>query len=190
MKLAKYRTVLPPAVVACALVLGATACDVGMEKDSEKSGATPSATAAPGTKTPTSAGTSSGATPTGPTASRDPNQVSASAPATGTTRPPSSAPATTTATGRDDLVVSADSTPPSTDCTGRDVRVTGEGITITLTGTCRNLTIEGDGNSVETGWFDTVTVTGSDNLLLYGVKPDGTKPAITDNGAGNRILKR
>lgn len=188
MRLTDIRTALLPAVAACALALGATACDVGMEKDSDKAGGTPPASAAPGTTPPgTTSGGTTGGTPTG---SGTAAQASPSASATGTPRPPSSAPVTNGAVPQDDLVVSSDSGQPSTDCTGRNARVTGEGVTVTFTGMCRALTIEGDGNSVETAWFDTVTVTGSDNLLLYGVKPDGTKPAITDNGAGNRILKR
>lgn len=175
----RIRTVLPAIVLTAGVVVGATACEAGVEK---KDKAAP-ATTAPGTGSPapTSASErpSTSTTPTAP-----------AAPQTG--KPDHSTPAApVTPKGNDTIVFTGSGEKPTTDCTGRDVRIEGSTIALTLTGFCKSLTVTGgDGDSIEVAWFDKITVSGTNHLVMYGRKPDGSVPQIDDNGLSNRITSR
>ncbi|GCD98528.1 DUF3060 domain-containing protein [Embleya hyalina] len=178
----RIRTVLPAIVLTAGVVVGATACEAGVEK---KDKAAPATTAqSTGTPAPTSASErpSASTTPSTPT--------TPVAPKTGKADPSTPA-APITPKGNDTIVISGSGAKPTTDCTGRDVRIEGTTIALTLTGFCKSLTVTGgDGDSIEVAWFDRITVSGTNHLVMYGVKPDGSVPQISDNGLSNRITSR
>lgn len=185
----RFRTFLPAATLIATTALGATACDAGIEDKNDASGTKPPATS--GQPTATGPGTPQGtptATPatggpqTPPQPSGTPGRPTSVAATGGTTSPANP--------GGQPIVVSASGDETPVDCTGRDVRVEGSDLTMTFTGTCGTLIVSGDDNSLETGWFDRINVTGSNNLVLYGLKPDKTAPAINNTGTSNRILKK
>ncbi|MGC0419023.1 DUF3060 domain-containing protein [Embleya sp. AB8] len=179
------RTVLPALLLTGGFVLGATACEAGIEKKND--------TAAPASSpTANGSGTTTGSGTGAPAPASASDQPSTSTPQTGKATPSAPAsvsapPAPSTPSGPGPLVISGTGTQPTTDCTGRDVRIEGDSISITLTGFCRQLTVTGASHSIEVSWFDKITVNGSKHLVLYGVKSDGSKPEILDNGTSDHI---
>ncbi|WP_101897216.1 DUF3060 domain-containing protein [Embleya scabrispora] len=178
----RIRTVLPAIVLTAGVVVGATACEAGVEKKDK----TAPATTAQGTGTP--APSSASERPSTSTTASTPV-----APKPGKTgKADTSTPAAPiTPKGNDTIVISGSGEKPTTDCTGRDVRIEGTTIALTLTGFCKSLTVVGgEGDSIEVAWFDKITVSGTNHLVMYGVKSDGTVPQINDNGLSNRITSR
>ncbi|MEU0936888.1 DUF3060 domain-containing protein [Embleya sp. NPDC005971] len=175
----RIRTVLPAILITATVAIGTTACEAGVEKKSSSS-APSAAPAAPGSGTDASV----------PAAASGPPSTSATgAPKTGKATTPQTTPAAPN-THRDALVISGTGAQPTADCTGKDVRIEGNEINVTLTGFCREMTISGADHTVEVAWADKITVTGSNHLLMYGVKADGSKPDIIDNGTSNKIFTR
>lgn len=185
----RFRTFLPTATLVAAVAFGATACDAGIEDKDKASGTKP----APTTGQPTTSGASSG-TPQGTPSTAAPTTTGAptSAPAAPPTTPkqPTATTPPVKPGGTGPIVISASVAETNIDCTGRDVRLEASDLTLAFTGTCGTLIASGDDNSLETGWFDRINVTGSNNLVLYGLKPDGTAPTIENTGTSNRILKK
>ncbi|MYS83510.1 DUF3060 domain-containing protein [Embleya scabrispora] len=179
----RIRTVLPAILITATIAVGTTACEAGVEKKSNSSAPSTSAT-------PAVSGGSTG-TPAPATASGQPSTSTTSAPKTGKATSPQSVPAApSTHGGAGPVVVSGTGAQPTTDCTGRDVRIEGTEITVTLTGFCHDLTVTGSDHTIEVAWADKITVAGSNHLLFYGVKADGSKPDIVDNGTSNKIMTR
>ncbi|MDI2125947.1 DUF3060 domain-containing protein [Yinghuangia seranimata] len=207
----RIRTVLPSAVLVGAVVFGATACEAGVEKKDNGaasqsgsntgaaagasagnsagsvagSAAGASAGAGSGASTGASAGAGTPATPTGAGKSTTATGDTTAGGGSGTGKPKSGTTVKPTGTGT--ISITADGDQPTTDCTGRDVSIVASTVSMSFVGTCKSLTVIGNDSSIETGWFDTITVTGSDNLVLYGVKGDGTAPTVKDTGTSNQL---
>ncbi|WP_406293693.1 DUF3060 domain-containing protein [Embleya sp. NBC_00888] len=183
----RIRTVLPAILLTAAVAAGTTACEVGAEKKSDS--AAPAAGSAP---TAPGAATSGGGASAPGSASGQPSTGATGAPSTGApkTGRTTSAPSTPGRGGSAPVVISGTGNQPTTDCTGKDVRIEGTEITVTLTGFCHDVTVAGGDHTIEVAWADKITVTGSNSLLFYGVKSDGGKPDIIDNGTSNKIMTR
>jgi hypothetical protein len=73
-------------------------------------------------------------------------------------------------------------------CAGQDVGISGYGMRIQITGTCRSITITGSGNQVEVAEVAAITINGYGNTVHWAATPSGTTPDITDNGEGNTVV--
>ena len=68
-------------------------------------------------------------------------------------------------------------------CTANeDVRVEGQGHTITLTGPCRNITVDGQGSVVTTDLAAKIEANGMNNQVKWKKAATGKKPVISLNG--------
>lgn len=181
----RIRTVLPAILLTAAVAAGTTACEVGAEKKND------SAVPVTGSAPPASGAATSGGGASAP-ASGQPSTGATGAPSTDApkTGRATSAPSTPGRGNSAPVVISGTGNQPTTDCTGKDVRIEGTEITVTLTGFCHDLTVAGGDHTIEVAWADKITVTGSNSLLFYGVKSDGSKPDIVDNGTSNKIMTR
>lgn len=76
------------------------------------------------------------------------------------------------------------------DCDGGGVRIVGAGNTLTISGRCTSLTIEGASNQIEVDMAPggRIAVTGAGNRLRW-TAPQGTRVRIQSTGADNRIAR-
>lgn len=66
-----------------------------------------------------------------------------------------------------------------------DVRVEGQGHTITLTGPCRNITVDGQGSVVTTDVAAKIEANGMNNQVKWKKAASGKKPVISLSGMNN-----
>ena len=76
-------------------------------------------------------------------------------------------------------------------CGGGDwVAINGNGNTVTISGTCALIEVNGSRNKVNTESVATIKVNGNNNDVRYTSAPEGkTKPVIKNKGAANTIRK-
>ncbi|WP_324740121.1 DUF3060 domain-containing protein [Tsuneonella sp. CC-YZS046] len=74
------------------------------------------------------------------------------------------------------------------DCDGGTANITGASNTMTITGNCTQLVIEGAGNRVRVSLAPkgVIQITGASNTVVW-TTPDGSKAQVRVTGAGNRI---
>jgi len=77
------------------------------------------------------------------------------------------------------------------DCDGGTAKIIGATNTVTVTGQCARLEIEGAGNrvDVELAPKGTITIVGASNVVVWST-PDGSKARTNIQGAGNRVSQR
>ena len=87
----------------------------------------------------------------------------------------------------DPIVISGDRLASSCDVTGQSVVIDANKSTIALKGNCRELTVNGSDNNIRSCKLETLTVTGSNNMVTY---PSSAKPKVVDKGKSNAIIGR
>lgn len=70
-----------------------------------------------------------------------------------------------------------------------DVNINIESAVVTITGACRQITINGDNNRITADATMRFVVNGDGNNIGYLKFPNGQRPSVTDNGSGNVIEK-
>lgn len=68
---------------------------------------------------------------------------------------------------------------------GEDVTLDGQGHTITLTGQCRHLVVNGQGSKVVTDFAESITLNGMNNTASWKAGPTKKGPKIALSGMGN-----
>jgi hypothetical protein len=72
------------------------------------------------------------------------------------------------------------------DCTPQPrVAVYGDANDLTFTGTCAELTVAGDTNTIRVASVGEVALTGNGNTLIWS----GTEPVVNDRGTGNSVVR-
>jgi hypothetical protein len=111
------------------------------------------------------------------------------------------APTPTTGQSGGDVVVS---TAGTHDCSGRNVKINGSSLTVSLTGNCATVEVNGSTNNVDVASAESVLVNGSANTvdamlvarieargsrntIKWGASPSGGEPTIETTGVGNQI---
>ena len=69
------------------------------------------------------------------------------------------------------------------------VMINASGSTVTITGVCRQIMVNGNGNQITADAAMDFTFNGTDNTLKYEHYANGKQPLITQNQAGNTIEK-
>jgi Protein of unknown function (DUF3060). len=69
------------------------------------------------------------------------------------------------------------------------VMINASGSTVTITGVCRQIMVNGNGNQITADAAMDFTFNGSDNTLKYARYVNGRQPLITENQAGNTVDK-
>jgi hypothetical protein len=69
------------------------------------------------------------------------------------------------------------------------VVVNGDGKEVNIEGACQQLMVNGDKNQIKAVALTEIIVNGFGNEIQYAKYPNGKKPLITDNGAGNTIVQ-
>lgn len=74
------------------------------------------------------------------------------------------------------------------DCNGGIATITGASNTMTVTGACKGLVIEGAGNrvTVDLAPKATIRIAGASNQVVWRT-PDRSRPRVSVAGAGNRV---
>lgn len=72
------------------------------------------------------------------------------------------------------------------DCRGGSASVNGDRNDVTLRN-CDLVTVNGNDNTVSAQGAATITINGGDNKVRWQAAADGSRPTITDNGAGNTV---
>ena len=75
-------------------------------------------------------------------------------------------------------------------CGIEGAKVQGMGNTVTLTGTCATVLVEGSDNTVHIATLGRLTVAGMNNKVYWTSGIDGAAPKITKEGIGNTVLKK
>jgi hypothetical protein len=70
-----------------------------------------------------------------------------------------------------------------------DVNINVDSATVSITGACRQITINGDNNKITAYSTMRFVVNGVGNEIGYLKFPNGQRPSVTDNGSGNVIEK-
>jgi hypothetical protein len=68
-----------------------------------------------------------------------------------------------------------------------DVFIDGASNTVTLTGPCRELQVDGANNKVTAEIIGSVSIEGANNLVTWKKALSGKKPKVTTDGAGNTV---
>ncbi|MEW5740881.1 MAG: DUF3060 domain-containing protein [Myxococcota bacterium] len=66
-----------------------------------------------------------------------------------------------------------------------EVRISGQGHTLTLTGPCKSVLVSGQSNNIATDTAETILVSGMSNQVSWKSGPGGKKPKISVSGMGN-----
>ncbi|MBL8918302.1 MAG: DUF3060 domain-containing protein [Myxococcaceae bacterium] len=75
-------------------------------------------------------------------------------------------------------------------CTqNEDVEINGQGHTITLTGPCRSVAVNGQGNTVATDVAASIAANGMSNTVTWKQAATGKKPKISIGGMGNSVTQ-
>jgi hypothetical protein len=72
-------------------------------------------------------------------------------------------------------------------CSNRTVTISGSAKAVTLTGTCAAVSITGDHDTVHIAAVGAITVTGSDDKVIWLSGPSGDSPTVHSSGTGNTI---
>lgn len=90
------------------------------------------------------------------------------------------------------LILSGTSESTSYPCNGREVEIeeAATANTLTLTGECRKLTVNGVSNKVFVEKVGEIVVTGVSNKVLYGGGIGGKKPKISKTGASTSVEQK
>lgn len=75
-------------------------------------------------------------------------------------------------------------------CGTEGAKVQGMGNTVTLTGTCSTVLVEGSDNTVHIASLGRVTVAGMNNKVYWTAGIDGATPKITKEGIGNTVSQK
>jgi hypothetical protein len=75
-------------------------------------------------------------------------------------------------------------------CGSEGAKVQGLGNTVTLTGTCSTVLVEGSDNTVHIATVGRLTVAGMNNKVYWSAGIDGAAPKITKEGFGNTVEKK
>ena len=75
-------------------------------------------------------------------------------------------------------------------CGTEGAKVQGMGNTVTLTGTCATVLVEGSDNTVHIAVLGRLTVAGMNNKVYWTSGIDGATPKITKEGIGNTVAKK
>jgi hypothetical protein len=75
-------------------------------------------------------------------------------------------------------------------CGTEGAKVQGMGNTVTLTGTCSTVLVEGSDNTVHIATLGRLTVAGMNNKVYWTSGIDGAAPKITKEGVGNIVEKK
>ncbi len=75
-------------------------------------------------------------------------------------------------------------------CGTEGAKVQGMGNTVTLTGTCATVLVEGSDNTVHIAVLGRLTVAGMNNKVYWTSGIDGATPKITKEGVGNTVAKK
>ena len=75
-------------------------------------------------------------------------------------------------------------------CGTEGAKVQGMGNTVTLTGTCSTVLVEGSDNTVHVATLGRLTVAGMNNKVYWTAGIDGAAPKITKEGIGNVVEKK
>jgi hypothetical protein len=70
-----------------------------------------------------------------------------------------------------------------------EVNINLDSATVTITGVCRQITINGDNNKISANAAMRFVINGTGNNIGYLKFPNGQRPLVTDNGDGNTIEK-
>ena len=88
------------------------------------------------------------------------------------------------------LTVDGHSQNKSLNCSKYDrVMVNGGGSTVKISGACRQIMINGDGNQITADAAAEIVLNGSSNTLKYSRFVNGKRPVISENQSGNIIEK-
>lgn len=74
-------------------------------------------------------------------------------------------------------------------CEGRDVDVTGAGVTLTLTGECGTVNVIGATNTITVEAVEAVEATGAGNTVRWGRAVGGDTPRVESTGFGNDVAQ-
>ena len=75
-------------------------------------------------------------------------------------------------------------------CGTEGAKVQGMGNTVTLTGACATVLVEGSDNTVHIATLGRLTVAGMNNKVYWTSGIDGATPKITKEGIGNTVEKK
>src|SRR5687768_15593406 len=75
-------------------------------------------------------------------------------------------------------------------CGTEGAKVQGMGNTVTLTGPCPTVLVEGSDNTVHIAMLGRLTVAGMNNKVFWTGGIDGATPKITKEGVGNTVEKK
>jgi len=84
-----------------------------------------------------------------------------------------------------EFVISQSSARVSGTCQGENVIIERAGNTVTLSGRCSTVTVNGQGNTIDIASVQAIVVRGAGNQITYGGSPE-----ITDSGLGNQLMAR
>lgn len=75
-------------------------------------------------------------------------------------------------------------------CNNTKVTINGSSCNLTFIGTCSNITINGSSNNIKANCkITSINVMGSYNNIHYSEKLNPSKPAYSELGAGNNLIK-
>ncbi len=75
-------------------------------------------------------------------------------------------------------------------CGSEGAKVQGMGNTVTLTGPCATVLVEGSNNTVHIAMLGRLTVAGMNNKVFWTAGIDGATPKVTKEGVGNTVEKK
>ena len=88
----------------------------------------------------------------------------------------------------DNLSVNAGEQKKTLDCTKyNNVMINTDAAVVTIKGACRKLTINGDRNQVTADAVMEMAFNGTANTVTYSRFPNGKRPLVTQNSAGNTV---
>jgi hypothetical protein len=93
------------------------------------------------------------------------------------------------ATAAGPLVINGSELRKTYDCKGDTAVINGGGSVLTFRN-CREITVNGGENTVDTGIVEVINATGADNKITWTETPDGKRPAITNTGENNVITSK
>jgi len=93
------------------------------------------------------------------------------------------------ATAGGPLVLNGSELKKTYDCKGDTAVINGGGSVLTFRN-CREITVNGGENTIDTGVVEIINATGADNKITWTETPDGKRPAITNTGENNVIKSK
>ena len=85
-----------------------------------------------------------------------------------------------------DVVVVGDRQTGTRDCGGGSANVAGTNADLTLRG-CKAVVVVGDGNRLDVGYVESLSVMGSGNRITWSLGPSGQRPKVANVGTDNTI---